>query len=80
MDRRVFKSSIVKHSVKISGQLTSLSLENEFWDQIKAIAAEKEVTVAGYVESVDRARQNGNLSSALRVAAFRFIKDKLARA
>ena len=39
MSRIVMKSPIVKRSVIIDGHKTSLSLEDEFWQGLKMIAA-----------------------------------------
>jgi len=55
-----------KHSITIEGHRTSISLEAEFWQLLKLIAAERQQTVAQLVRFVDR-RRNGGLSSALRL-------------
>ena len=55
-----------KHSITIEGHRTSISLETEFWQLLKMIAAERQRTVAQLVRFVDR-RRNGGLSSALRL-------------
>ena len=55
-----------KHSITIEGHRTSISLETEFWQLLKLIAAERQQTVAQLVRFVDR-RRNGGLSSALRL-------------
>jgi predicted DNA-binding ribbon-helix-helix protein len=61
---------IKKRSVVIAGHATSVSLEVEFWEALKAIAARRQVSLNALVASVDSARQ-GNLSSALRVFVLR---------
>jgi predicted DNA-binding ribbon-helix-helix protein len=55
-----------KRSIRIAGHSTSLSLEPEFWAELKRIAAEEELSLNALVASVDVGRA-GNLSSALRV-------------
>ena len=55
-----------KHSITIEGHRTSISLETEFWQLLKLIAAERQQTVAQLVRFVDR-RRSGGLSSALRL-------------
>jgi predicted DNA-binding ribbon-helix-helix protein len=61
------KSPIVKRSVVINGHKTSISLEDEFWSEMKTIAAQRHVTLAQVVSMVDDGRgEIGNLSSALR--------------
>jgi predicted DNA-binding ribbon-helix-helix protein len=57
---------MAKRSVVIAGHKTSVSLENAFWDALKAAAARRGITINELVTLVDGAR-HGNLSSALRV-------------
>jgi len=63
------KSPIVKRSVVINGHKTSISLEEAFWTEIKAIASEKNTTISDLITGIDRDRQAdaANLSSTLRV-------------
>ena len=65
-----------KHSVIISGHSTSLSLEPEFWAELKAIAKDKQVSVATLIEQIDNIR-TGNLSAAVRVYVLNFLKQKV---
>lgn len=58
--------AIGKYSVEIDGHRTSVSLEPEFWQALKNIAAARRESLSALVSEVDRTRQ-GNLSSALRV-------------
>jgi Uncharacterized protein related to arylsulfate sulfotransferase involved in siderophore biosynthesis len=59
---------IRKHSATLHGHRTSFSLEDEFWTELKAIAAERGVSLANLIAEVDDQRQaSSNLSSALRV-------------
>ena len=55
-----------KRSVVIAGHRTSLSLEQAFWDALKAIATERGVSLARLIAEIDEGR-SGNLSSAARV-------------
>jgi predicted DNA-binding ribbon-helix-helix protein len=55
-----------KRSVVIAGHRTSISLEDEFWADIVAVAARRGVSVNALVKEIDAARA-GNLSSALRL-------------
>ena len=57
----------VKRSFTISGHRTSISLEKQFWDALKAIAAEEGASVAALIGRVDKTRGEGGLSSAVRV-------------
>ena len=65
---------IRKRSVVVAGHRTSVSLEAEFWSELKAIAAERKQSINELVETVDRGRA-GNLSSALRL----FVLAELRR-
>jgi len=62
--------SIGKYSVAIDGHRTSVSLEPEFWQALKKIAAKRQESLSDLVSEVDRTRE-GNLSSALRVFVLR---------
>jgi len=55
-----------KRSVVIAGHRTSVSLENAFWDALKAIAGARGATVNQIVTEIDDTR-SGNLSSAIRL-------------
>lgn len=66
--------SIKKYSVMISGHRTSISLEPEFWEEIKRLAKEKNVSVPALVAEIDDAR-NGGLSSALRLYVLNALKN-----
>lgn len=61
------KSPVVKRSIVIAGHKTSVSLEDQFWDALKEIAAEKRSTLSEVVASIDSGRHQGNLSSAIRL-------------
>jgi predicted DNA-binding ribbon-helix-helix protein len=65
--RAVMKSLILKRSIMIAGQKTSVSLEDEFWQALKQIAAELDMPMAELVHQISRQREYGNLSSALRL-------------
>jgi predicted DNA-binding ribbon-helix-helix protein len=67
-------SNIVKHSVRVQGRKTSITLEPEFWDVIRATAATRRMTVAALISQVDRERTSGSLSSALRLFALELYK------
>ena len=67
------KSTIVKRSVAIAGHKTSVSLEDAFWSGLKEIARAQQATLSNTVAEIDKARQHGNLSSAIRL----FVLDRL---
>jgi predicted DNA-binding ribbon-helix-helix protein len=60
-------SQILKRSVAIDRQKTSLSLEAAFWLALKEIAAHQRVSIPTLVSRIDTERQHANLSSAVRL-------------
>jgi len=65
--RAAMKSLILKRSIMIAAQKTSVSLEEEFWQALKQIAAGLDMKMAELVHQIGQQRENGNLSSALRL-------------
>ena len=69
-------SLVRKHSVTIRGHRTSFSLEKPFLDDLRAIAATRNISLAALVAEVDEGRpREANLSSALRI----FVLDQAKR-
>lgn len=62
-----------KRSVKIAGHATSVTLEDEFWEALGAIAARRGVSLNQIIAEIDSGR-SGNLSSAIRVFVLSEIK------
>ncbi len=60
-------TTVVKHSLVVAGHATSISLEEAFWQALKAHAAEHSLPLAKLVATIDAARDGANLSSAIRV-------------
>lgn len=71
------KGGAVKRSVRIAGHSTSVSLEPEFWEALKAIAAARGVSLNAVVAEVDGQRST-NLSSALRVHVLKTLSAQQA--
>ena len=61
------KSVIAKRSIVIDGHKTSVSLEDAFWSTLKEIASERNETLSQLIGRIDKERQQGNLSSAIRL-------------
>jgi predicted DNA-binding ribbon-helix-helix protein len=74
---RAMKSTIVKHSIVISGHKTSVSLEDAFWKALKAIAGERDMNVSELVASIDLDRRHSNLSSAIRLYVLNHYQSAL---
>lgn len=71
---------IRKHSATLHGHRTSFSLEDEFWEELKRIAAERQISLAGLIVAVDDARDPAsNLSSALRVHVLKVLRKAAGR-
>lgn len=66
-----------KHSVTISGHRTSISLEEEFWAGLKAMAATRGKSLADIIRQIDKDRGSANLSSAIRLAVLNFYKAQI---
>jgi predicted DNA-binding ribbon-helix-helix protein len=58
---------VVKRSLVIAGHRTSVSLEDAFWRRLRAMAAERGLSLNGLAAMVDASRDGANLSSAIRV-------------
>ena len=61
------KSAVIKRSIVIAGHKTSVSLEDGFWNGLRDIAASRDLNLSELVKLIDKGRQNGNLSSAIRL-------------
>ncbi|NEK20814.1 MAG: ribbon-helix-helix domain-containing protein [Sulfitobacter sp.] len=68
----------VKHSVTLKGHRTSVSLEDEFWQEFRALAAEKRMPINALVAEIDAERGlEMGLASAIRLYVLRALKDRL---
>ena len=72
------KSLIVKRSIVLSGHKTSVSLEDAFWRGLKDIATTRRTTLSDLIGSIDAGRQQGNLSSALRLFVLNHYQARAA--
>ena len=57
---------VSKHSVRIAGHATSVSLEPAFWEALCEIATRRHLSVNALLSEID-AERGGNLSSAIRL-------------
>ena len=64
----------MKRSIRIAHHNTSISLEPEFWDELKALAAQENLSLNQLVARID-AQRTGNLSSALRLYVLKRLKE-----
>jgi predicted DNA-binding ribbon-helix-helix protein len=72
------KSSVVKRSIVVAGHKTRVSHADAFWKGRKEIAGGRNVTLSDLVAAIDSARQQGNLSSAIRLFVLDFYRKQLS--
>jgi predicted DNA-binding ribbon-helix-helix protein len=70
------KSKMFKRSVMLHGRKTSVSLEAEFWNCLKQIAAREQVSVSALITRID-ANRDGNLSSAVRLFVLKDLQSRV---
>jgi predicted DNA-binding ribbon-helix-helix protein len=68
-------SVVKKRSVRVGKHLTSLTLENEFWEGLKEIAQKQQLPLNTLITDINKHRRHANLSSVLRL----FVLDHYAR-
>jgi predicted DNA-binding ribbon-helix-helix protein len=66
----------LKRSLTIAGHRTSMSLEPEFWQALKDLAARRRISLAALVAEIDRHRAGRNLSSAIRVHILKSLQSR----
>jgi predicted DNA-binding ribbon-helix-helix protein len=59
-----------KRSLTIAGHRTSITLEDAFWQALKAAAEEADVSVSALASAIDKARGEASLSAAIRIFLF----------
>jgi len=69
-----------KHSLKIAGHRTSISLEDAFWKALSHIAQEEGRPVCEIVTEIDGARGSTGLSSAIRVFVLARYRERAEQA
>lgn len=69
-DDGYLKSLVVKRSLVVGGHKTSVSLEDVFWNELRAISHERDVHLSQLVGEIDSERPHSNLSSAIRLFVF----------
>jgi predicted DNA-binding ribbon-helix-helix protein len=72
------KSPVVKRSIVVGGHKTSVSLEEPFWSSMKEISGQRGMTMSEVVGEIDTNRQQGNLSSAIRLFVLDHFKSLAA--
>jgi predicted DNA-binding ribbon-helix-helix protein len=70
------KSPVVKRSIVVAGHKTSVSLEEAFWNGMKEISGVRDMTLSELVGEIDGNRQQGNLSSAIRLFVLDYFRSR----
>jgi predicted DNA-binding ribbon-helix-helix protein len=70
---------IRKRSVKLKRHATSVSLEDEYWSELKRMAEAAGLSLAELITGIDVERSGDNLSSALRLAVLKDLKAPRAK-
>jgi predicted DNA-binding ribbon-helix-helix protein len=73
------KSPVVKRSIVVAGHKTSVSLEEAFWNGMKEISGLRDMTLSELVGEIDSNRQQGNLSSAIRLFVLDYFRTRSAQ-
>ena len=64
-----------KHSVTIKGHKTSITLEPEFWKELKIISEKINKSIQQIITEIDEKEDNKNLSSKIRIFILNTIKN-----
>jgi predicted DNA-binding ribbon-helix-helix protein len=59
-------SEPAERSLTVAGQRTGVRLDDALWNELRAMADERNVSVSELVNSIDIKRKRGNLSAAIR--------------
>jgi predicted DNA-binding ribbon-helix-helix protein len=73
------KSRVVRRSVAVSGQKTSVTLEDEFWRSLRDIAYSRQTTLSALLTSIDCERYHRNFSSAIRLFVLHWYLQALSK-
>ena len=73
---RVREFAVVKRSVIVSGQKTSVSLEDAFWISLKDIATKQGMSLSRQLAIIDAQRHTCNLSSAIRLYVLDYFRTR----
>ena len=65
-----------KRSITLAGHATSISLEAPFWDAIRDIAAQQDMSAQDLIAEIDNSKRMASLSSAIRVYILSWYQDK----
>ena len=78
MQKRGTNPSLKKRTAMIAGRKTSVSVEDGFWEGLREIAAERNLTTTALIRTINSDRQHPNLSSAIRLFVLGYFRDAKA--
>lgn len=70
------RSPVIKRSIVVGGHKTSVSLEEAFWNGMKEISGQRNMTLSELVGEIDHGREQGNLSSAIRLFVLDYFRSR----
>ena len=73
------KTAVKKHSIYFNGRKTSVSLEDVFWHGLLEIADYKSLSMPALVTRIARDRGTVNLSSAVRIFVFNYVRARVRK-
>ena len=73
------KSKLAKRTIFIDRRKTSVNLEDEFWNALKNIARDRQVTLSDLLDGIDGHRQHINFSSTLRLFVLEYYRSKAVK-
>jgi len=70
-------SRVVKRTVVVDGNKTSVRLEHAFWRGLREIAAWRDMSLSELIASIESGQKDGDLSAAIRLFVFNFYRHQL---
>jgi predicted DNA-binding ribbon-helix-helix protein len=71
------QSAVFKWSIVVGGRKTNVSLEDAFWNGLKEIGKDHKSSLSELVAHIDLRRQDGNLSSAIRLFVLDYYRTQV---
>jgi predicted DNA-binding ribbon-helix-helix protein len=69
--------TVAKRSIYFGGRVTSVTLEDAFWQGLKEIARRRQVKLPDLIRVIDSRRGHANLSSAIRLFVLDFYRNQI---
>ena len=65
-----------KRTVNLDGHITSVFLEEEFWEEIVSLSRQNNTTPDRLISDIDQKKTTSNLSSAIRLYVLNHLKNR----